>query len=239
MGRWWFMGGLYALLKGNDQQLYEDFSQLGDYILGAAETFLALAQDLRDSQIHAATLHQIEHDCDKLAEKIHRFLDNNTFLPFEHEDIEELLSSADSVVDLLWGAANRIANIYELDNPDPELEEIAEIIVGMAEETRNLFTNLKNIKGEASLVVIIKRLLGGKNPEINLAEIVTRLHGEENRTDELRDLIAKRRFRAAKKDPAQEPIRDAWSEVIQHLEHATDRCVDVTDVLKKFSRKYK
>jgi len=238
------VGGLDALLKGNDQQLYKDFSQLGEYIAEAAKTFLALAQDLRGAQNNAAAqnptaaLRQIEHDCDQLKERIHRFLDSNTSLPFEHEDIEELLEHADSVVDLLWGAANRIANVYELDDPDPELTEIAKIIVDMAEETQRLFTNFKGIKGETSLVAILKWLLGKKTPQTSLAEIVTRFHSEENRTDDLRDLIDKRRFQAAKKDITQEPIRKVWSDVIQHLEHATDRFVDITDVLKKFSRKY-
>ncbi len=233
------MGGLYSLLKGNDEQLYKDFKQFGEYVAEAAKTFLALAQDLPGAKDHAETLGKIEHDCDLLKERVHRFLDNNTFLPLEHDDIEELLAHADTVVDLLWGAANRIANIHALDDPDPELPEIARIIVDMAEETQNLFANLKNISGEASPVAILKRLFRKEKAEINLAEIVTRFHREENRTDDLRDIVAKRRSQAAKIDPSKERLRATWSEVIQHLEHATDRCVDITDVLKKFNRKYK
>ena len=233
------MGGIYSLLKGKDEQFYKDFNQFGKYVAEAARIFLALAQDFPRAKDHAATLHQIEHDCDLLKEKMHRFLDNNTFLPLEHDDIEELLAHADTVVDLLWGAANRIVNIHELNDPDPELPEIAKIIVDMTEETRNLFVNLKDVKGEASPAAILKRLFGTGKAEINLVEIVTKFHRQENVTDDLRDLVAKRRSQAAKIDSSQERLRATWSEVIQHLEHATDCCVDITDVLKKFSRKYK
>ncbi|MBI1888920.1 MAG: DUF47 family protein [Candidatus Spechtbacteria bacterium] len=216
------MGRLQALLWGNEKPLFDHFRQLGECIGRAGEEFLALAQDFEHSKIHADKLHEIEHECDAVVESLFDFLNDNTFLPIDHDDIEQLARHGDEIVDLLWGAANRIGNIYELTDPDDELPRIAEILLRMTQETKNLFIHIKDVRRKKNLK----------------ADIILPFREQESNADDIRDKIANVRFKIARQDPAGIPLWIAWSEVIQHLEHATDRCVDVTDVLKRFPRKY-
>lgn len=216
------MGKLYTLFSGNEKQLFEHFHRLGEHIEQAGTEFMMLTKDFANAKTHAETLRGIEHEADGIAKALFDFLDDNTFLVFDHEDIKKLIEHGDSVVDLLWGAANRIAKVYELTDPDPELLEMSKIIASMTQTTKELLAALKNIKREKKL-----------------KEIITRFHYEENRADELRDIIAKRRYQAAREDSRLEPLRNAWGEVVQHLEHATDKCVDIIDVLSTFNNKYR
>jgi uncharacterized protein Yka (UPF0111/DUF47 family) len=219
------MGKLSALFSGNEKQLFAYFREFGELIEQAGTEFMMLVEDFANAKTHAETLREIEHNdfYDNNKNTIEEFLDNNTFLPFDHDDIEKLIGHGDDVIDLLWGAADRIANVYdELTDPDPELLEMSKIISSMTQTTKQLFVVLKNIKHEKKL-----------------SEIVTRFHNEENHADELRNIIAKRRYQATRKNPYLESLRNAWGDIIQHLEHATDVCVDITDVLKTFNKKYR
>lgn len=215
------MGRFDALLGGNEKQLFVYFQQLGECIDQAGAQFMMLANDFSNAKTHADALHKIEHDADEVAASLFHFLNAHTSLPFDHEDIEKLIVHGDDVIDLLWGAANRIANIYELTDPDPELLEMAGILISMTQEIKNLFAKLKKRKYAK-----------------NLTDVIKRFHAEENRADELRGDIVRRRYQLANKDFRLEPLRNAWGEVIQRLEHATDKCVDITDVLGNLNRKY-
>jgi uncharacterized protein Yka (UPF0111/DUF47 family) len=214
------VGKLEALFKGKERALFTDFAQFGNSLELAGLTFLNLTRDLTHGEGHATELHDIEHRCDELAQNLHAILDDTTFLPFEHEDLAELITHADDIVDLLWGAANRIANLYHLKNPDPELTQMAEIIAAMTNDIKTLFLNLKHIK----------RL---KNFKEN---VIDPFRAKEGRGDELRDIISMRWYEAAIKNPATTALKDAWAEVFQHLEHATDKGIDITDVLNRFRR---
>ncbi|MBI3335754.1 MAG: DUF47 family protein [Candidatus Portnoybacteria bacterium] len=214
------MGKLETLFRGKERALFEGFSQFGNSLELAGLTFLNLTRDLERGEDHAARLHDIEHTCDEVAQNLHAILDDTTFLPFEHEDLAKLINHADDIVDLLWGAANRIANLYRLKNPDPELVQIAEIIAAMTSDIKTLFINLKRIK----------RLKNFKET------VIDPFRAKEGRGDELRDAISMRWYEAAIKNPAITPLKDAWAEVFQHLEHSTDKGVDITDVLNRLRR---
>lgn len=217
------MGRLQKILQGNDGPLFDYFRQLGEHIGFAGEEFLALARDFEHAEAHAQTLHTIEHRCDAVMENLFNFLYENTFLAIDHEDIKELAGLSDDIVDLLWGAANRIGNIYQLSDPDPELIEIAQILFDMTQKTQILLGGLKHAKRQKNFK----------------KEVIIPFRQAESRADELRDKISRLRFKIAESDPPATPHWIAWSEVMQHLEHATDKCVDITDILSHFQSKYK
>lgn len=216
------MGKLETLFGGKERTLFELYDQLGLHVERAGQTFLSLANDFASAKDHAEQLRSIEHNADQIVAKIHEILDDVTFLSIDHEDLVKLAGNADDVIDDLRGAAGRIANNYQLKDPDPELAEMAEILSEMTQKIGGLLKNLRKVK----------RMRDLKD------RIVVPFHQQENRTDDIRDIISMRRYEAAKKDPLTIDLWIAWGEVVQHLEHAADRCVDISDILNSFQRKY-
>ena len=213
------MSKLDALFGGRERDLFAKFSEMGTLIAQAGETFQALSKDLQKAQDHAKRLHEIEHACDDIVAKIFGLLQTTSHFSLEHEDIATLARTGDDVVDLIWGAANRIVR-HQLTDADKELLETAAVIAYMTREIGELFKNLKKNKGGKYLQTLIERF-----------------HKEENRADEFKHEISRRRYEVA--DTVEKTkLWIAWEKVFEHLESATDRCVDITDVIGHFSKKY-
>lgn len=213
------MGKLDAFFGGREKELLAKFSDMGTLIAQAGGTLQKLAEDLPHAHEHAQRLHAIEHDCDALVADIFNLLTTTSHFSLEHEDITALAQRGDDVVDLIWGAADRIDR-YALSDPDPELLEIAKILAHMTQEIQGLFQNIKNPPQKK-----------------NLQELIKLFHAEENRADELKREVSIRRFKLT--DTIEnEKRRTVWEKVFEHLESATDRCVDITDVVGHFSEKY-
>lgn len=210
-------------LRKKEKRLFELYRELGNCVEEAGQAFLVLADDFANAELHALRIHDIEHDADLLKEKVHEILNEVTFLPIDHEDLEQLVGCADDIIDLLWGAADRIANRYHLNDPDPEFPEMAQILAKMTQDVKQLFMNLKNVKHMKNIT----------------DQIVVPFHQQENRTDDIRGIVSARRYERARRDPAATIVFNAWEGVIQHLEHAADKCVDISDILNSFQRKYR
>lgn len=213
------MGKLDALFGGREKELFTRFSEMGTLIAQAGETLQKLVEDLPHARQYAKQLHAIEHDCDALVADIFNLLTTTSHFSLEHEDVTALAQRGDDVVDLIWGAADRIDR-YALNDSDPELLEIAKVLAHMTQEIQRLFQNIKNPPQKK-----------------NLQELIKRFHEEENRADELKREVSIQRFQSTD-NVEKEKRRTVWEKVFEHLESATDHCVDITDVIGHFSEKY-
>ncbi|MFY9458044.1 MAG: DUF47 family protein [Candidatus Spechtbacterales bacterium] len=212
---------LFKGQKGQEDKLFELIGQLGLTVEWAGQAFLNLVNYFGNAESEAERLRSIEHNADQIVAKIHEILDDITFLSIDHEDLIKLVGHADDIIDDLQGAADRIAN-YHLKDPDPELTEMAEILSEMTQKTRGLLQNLKKVK----------RMRDFKD------RVVVPFHQQENRTDAIRNVISRRRCQCALNEPGATILYITWGEVVQHLEHVADRCVDISDTLASFRRKY-
>jgi hypothetical protein len=213
------MGKLDALFGGKERELFARFSLMGNLIAQAGEAFQTLAKDLPNAKLHAKRLHEIEHTADDTVAQIFSLLNTTSHFSLEHEDIATLTQRSDDVIDHIWGAAKRVVR-HNLNDPDPELLEAVSVIISMTQEIADLFKNLKNPKR-------------GKN----LQKLIDRFHTEESRADEFKDEVSRRRYESAD-TPEKVKLWIAWEKVFDHLESATDHCVDITDVIGHFSKKY-
>ena len=142
---------------------------------------------------------------------------NRTFVtPFDREDIALLAHTLDDVTDFIHAAADAML-IYKVESPTRRAKELADIIVQAAAEVERAIPQLRH---RAELEKVLPRCV-----EINRLE---------NVADEV--------FRSAlvelfdeTKDVAQ-IIK--WREIYEHMESATDRCEDVSNVLEGVALKY-
>ncbi len=155
-------------------------------------------------------IERLEHVGDSIAHNIFHELSSNFITPFDREDIHELASAIDDVLDYIHGSAKRI-QLYKIDNMTTAIVRLAELIHKAAEELNNAVLAMHNMK----------------NPG-RIREACVKINSIENHADDIFDLEIAKLFET--ETNAIELIK--MKDVLQSLEIATDKCEDAANVLE-------
>ena len=162
-------------------------------------------------------IHDVEHEGDEL---VHRLMDrlNKSFItPLDREDIYELTSRLDDVLDYVDAVAKRLVT-FKIATPTHHAIELGRIIVRGAEETAAGIALLRDLSHADAIVRQVAKI----NQLENDADQVMR--------DALNEL-----FNGGSRDPL-EVIK--WKDLYEHLEVATDKCEDVANIIEAVLVKY-
>jgi len=136
---------------------------------------------------------------------------NKTFItPFDREDIQELTSSLDDVMDYINSCAKRI-ELYKIRELPINTIEISELLIQASRELKISIGELSNLK----------------HPQV-IKKTCIRLNEIENQVDDLYYMSISDLFEN-EKDAIQLIKKDV---ILKTLETATDKAEDVADVLK-------
>lgn len=195
-----------------EEGFLELFRRAAENILQAALLLQNLFDDYRDVEARAAAIKDLEDRGDEIThETIERL--NRTFVtPFDREDIHELARQLDNVIDWIEAASARMA-VYQIPRPTREAQEMARIIVSVAEAIVEAVGDLQRLDKLAGPVREINRLE-------NLADHVQR--------DAVAALFA---------STASAIDIMKWKEIYDTLEEATDQAEDVANVLETIRTK--
>jgi len=170
-----------------------------------------------DMYLASKRIHDVEHEGDELVHSLMERLNKSFITPLDREDIHELTSRLDDVLDYIDAVAKRLVT-FKIEAPTHHAIELGRIIVRGAEETAIAVALLRDLsKGEA-----IVRQCAKINQLENDADQVMR--------DALNDL-----FNGGARDPL-DVIK--WKDLYEHLELATDKCEDVANIIESVLVKY-
>src|SRR5437016_10293265 len=116
-----------------DTSFFQMFSEMSDNLVTGARTLVDLFASYRDVEKTIDTVQQIERHGDELTHNVLTKLNQTFITPFDREDIHQLASSLDDVLDFINAAALRLV-MYKIINPPPVSAELAGIIVLQCEE---------------------------------------------------------------------------------------------------------
>ena len=159
----------------------------------------------------------LEHEGDKLSQKILDELSSTFITPFDREDIHDLASSIDDVIDGINSCAKRI-HIY---NPRPISERGKELALFIQEEAGYIHKAMDELETFR------------KKPAA-LRGYCSKLHDIENQADDLYELFIKKLFEEEK--DCIEIIK--IKEIMYELEKTTDAAEHVGKILRNFIVKY-
>jgi len=158
----------------------------------------------------AKRIKEMETAGDEMAHHIFDELDKTFITPFDREDIHQLISTLDDVLDYFNGVSQRI-KLYRPNAFPTQFREFALLLVHGSEEIEKAIKELKNLK----------------KPE-KITNACIRINELENLGDDMYHSIISDLFQHEK--DAIELIK--IKEVLQTLERACDRIEDVADVMK-------
>jgi len=184
----------------------------------AAEQFLTMARDFGRISHHAEVLSKMEDEGDHLTHDLQNRIAATFITPLDKEDLKELSSALDDVIDYIEAAAAR-AELYRLVGPRSELVPLAELLVQVTKLTEQAVASLQKGFGKTS----------------NLKQTLTAIHTVENESDKL--------FRTALKNLFDEPGIDAltvikWKELFDRIETAVDKCEHIAAIIGTILVKY-
>lgn len=190
-----------------DNTFFDMFAQMSDNLIAGARTMVNLFADYKDVEAKIAEIRRIERSGDEMTHNILTKLNQTFITPFDREDIHQLASRLDDVLDFLNSAAARII-MYRITNPPPVALDLSRIILLQAQELHRALPLLRKNGSILTHCVEINRL--------------------ENEADVISRAAIGQLF-----DQEKDPINlIKIKELIEVLEIATDKAEDVANVLE-------
>jgi len=199
-----------------EQKFFDLFEASARNMVKAAQVLKELVDSWQDVKKSVAEIAGLEHEGDTITHEIMAQLNRTFVTPFDREDIALLAHSLDDVTDFIDAVADAML-IYKIDHPTPRARELADIIVQGAIEVEKTVPQLRR---RAQVAGVLPHCV------------------EMNRLENLADDV----FRAARAELFDDTTDMAevikWREIYEHMESATDRCEDVSNVLEGVALKY-
>jgi uncharacterized protein len=190
-----------------EEKFYDLFRRQADLIQDAANKLVQLFEDFREVENRVREIKFVEHQGDQLTHELMMKLNKTFITPMDREDIHELCSAMDDVLDLIDGAAARFVT-YKILAVTPGALQLAKVIQHGSE--------------------IIVRAVAQLNKPGNILDFCDQLTHLEKDADRIKGECVARLF----EDGASPVEIIKWKEIYEVLEATTDKCEDVADALE-------
>ncbi len=201
------MPGFLQRFMPHDGDFFVLFQKQAENIVSGAHAFTKMLEHYTGVPEQVQIIKAIEHNGDEITHQIFRKLNRTFITPFDREDIHELCSTMDDVIDLIDAAASRFV-LYRVDAIRAGTIELAKVLASATSELSSAIHAMESPDKALQHVIEINRL--------------------ENESDRIcRTLIAQ--LFEEERDSVQ-IIK--WKEIFEVIETAVDKCEDVSNVIE-------
>src|SRR3954452_3835012 len=135
---------LFDFLKRDDTNFFQWFEDAANNTLQAAEELLKLCTSFDNLNESVNRLEEFEHRGDEIGHRIYEQLNKSFVTPMDREDIIRLYSAIDDMTDFIESAADMM-NVYTVDGVPPIAQQLADCIVGCAEDVTKAVPHLRKL----------------------------------------------------------------------------------------------
>jgi uncharacterized protein len=194
-------------LVPTDEGFFDLFHAAATNARDCAEALHKLIVSFSDLGVHYESIKGYERRGDQTTAEILHRLDSSFVTPYDREDIHALAEELDDVVDDMFSVAELI-HLVRVSQPLPELAELADVLVTMADEMVALVGCLRSGDGARYRLQRIESL--ERQGDVIYRRTIARLFsGEFEALDVLR-----------------------WKDIVQSLENSINAVEDVSDVVE-------
>lgn len=204
---------LFGKLLPREGNFFEMFNQHADRIVDAAHAFSQLVANYNDPHLrekYNEDVNNAERAADRVTHDVTKALHKTFITPLDRDDIHQLITRMDDILDLLEDAAQTIS-LYDIKAITPEAKRLAELCLSCAEKVQaavGLLSNMDNSRQILSICQEIDRLESDADHVMRAA--MSKLFRDE---PDVRTLI---KLKA----------------IYEILETVTDRCEDVANIIE-------
>ena len=208
------MGQFFSWVKSNEKELLIILENLAKKAVEASNAVLDLMDDPTNKD-KIARISEIETEADILTRDIFSELNKTFITPLDREDMQRVASKIDDIIDFMDGIGARFAS-YKITEAPPHTKQMAEELAKATKEVEFMVAKLGNVK----------------NPKL-MIEHCRQTSVIEHVIDDLYRLAISELFES---DDAINIIK--LKDIYETMETASDRCVDVADVVEDIVLKY-
>jgi uncharacterized protein len=195
-----------------DERFQELFVEDAQVMLDAARRLEEMVNVYDRLDERVAEIRALEHRGDEIDTEVEVRLDRAFITPFDREDIHELVSRLDDVLDRIQETAETFV-IYDVKEPTDDARQLVGILSAQANQLNEAVGKLESLKGMES----------------NLKAV----HDLENEADGLSRAAVARLFRGGHE--AIEVIK--WRDIYTVLENTIDAAEDAGEVIERIIAK--
>ena len=208
------MGQWLSWVKSNENEILGILENLGKKAVETAEALEVLISDLNNEN-QVQKIRDLESDGDEFTRDIFAELNKTFITPLDREDMQRIASKIDDVIDFMDGIAARLYS-YKISTPPPYSKEMISELVKATKEVHYMTSKLRRIKNPKDMITHCR------NTSI-IEHTVDDLY-----RDAIRELF--------ESNDAIHIIK--LKDIYEAIETASDRCVDVADVIEDIVLKY-
>jgi len=208
------MGQFFSWVKSNEKQILVILDNLAKKGVEVSEAVVVMLSDL-DKDGHHKKIHALETEADSLVREIFSELNSTFITPLDREDMQRVASKIDDTIDHMDGIASRLHS-YKITSAPPHALDIAIELVKATKEVELMTSKLQNMKDPSTMIEHCR-----KTSEI------------EHKIDDLYKLAMTELFEG---NDAIQIIK--LKDIYESLETASDRCVDLAELLNNKKQKY-
>ncbi|MDX1596727.1 MAG: DUF47 family protein, partial [Nitrosopumilaceae archaeon] len=201
-------------VKSNENEILGILENLGKKAVETAEALEVLISDLNNEN-QVQKIRDLESDGDEFTRDIFAELNKTFITPLDREDMQRIASKIDDVIDFMDGIAARLYS-YKISTPPPYSKEMISELVKATKEVHYMTSKLRRIKNPKDMITHCR------NTSI-IEHTVDDLY-----RDAIRELF--------ESNDAIHIIK--LKDIYEAIETASDRCVDVADVIEDIVLKY-
>ncbi len=208
------MGQWLSWIKSNEKELLTILDNLAKKAVETSDAVVVLFSDLSNTE-QAEKIHRLETEADVLTREIFAELNKTFITPLDREDMQRIASKIDDVIDFMDGIAARVYS-YKITSTPPYSLDMAQELVKATKEVEYMISKLHQIKNPKDIIQHCR----------NTSDI-------EHTVDDLYREAIKELFES---NDAINIIK--LKDIYETMETASDRCVDVADVIEDIVLKY-
>jgi hypothetical protein len=186
----------FSLFRRQVALVRKGCDQLNDMVV-SFDNLDARARELKDT----------EHEGDLVTHELFERLNRTFITPIEREDIHDLASGLDDVLDAAEAIGSRLV-LFRINKMTPEAVQLASILARCGAQLEQVVGNLKGFKNLMGFAIEINRL-ENEADHISREVVADLFSGAHDLLDVMR-----------------------WKEIYGRLEGATDRCEDVANTIE-------
>ena len=189
------------------EDFFDLFEKQGAEVRRGCDLLLDMMEHFEDLENKATRLKDVEHQGDLITHELFEKLNRTFITPLEREDIHDLASGLDDVLDAVEAIGTRLV-LFRVTQVTPEAIKLGRIIVQCGNQVEQAVTHLKDFKNLMAFTIELNRLE-------NEADVISRnavadlFNGGHDPIDVLR-----------------------WKELYGRLEAATDLSEDVANTIE-------
>jgi len=201
---------MFARLMPTEGKFFELFNQHAELCVKGAKEMVALMTNFDDLEIRVHAIESIEKQADQVTYKTIDMLHKTFITPIDRDDIHQLITRMDDILDLLEDAAQTIS-LYDIKAITPEAKRLAELCLACAERVKSAVALLHNMDNATKIL-----------------EICAEIDRFESDADHVMRAAMSKLFR----DEPDVRTLIKLKAIYEILETVTDRCEDVANIIE-------